>query len=61
MKVKLNKSGQMLVRKSRRQRIEGIVISPASQDKVVAVLWNGATKAEEWHVDFLQIEQERRI
>ena len=39
---------------NRRRRIEGIIISPLPVEQIVTVLWDGRTKTESWHVDFLE-------
>ena len=36
------------------RRIEGTIISRLPVQQIVTVLWDGRTKAEGWHVDFLE-------
>jgi hypothetical protein len=47
-------------RRNRQPRIEGTIISPLPEQKIVTVLWDGRTNPEGWHVDFLEkISQSR--
>jgi hypothetical protein len=41
-------------RRNRQPRIEGTIISPLPEQKIVTVLWDGRTNPEGWHVDFLE-------
>jgi hypothetical protein len=41
-------------RRNRRRRIEGTIISPSPVRQIVTVLWDGWTKTESWHLDFLE-------
>jgi hypothetical protein len=43
-----------LNRRNRGRRIEGIIISPLPVQQIVTVLWDGWTKTESWHLDFLE-------
>jgi hypothetical protein len=55
VRVKLNQKARSHgLRRNRRRRIEGIIISPLPVEQIVTVLWDGRTKTESWHVDFLE-------
>jgi hypothetical protein len=41
-------------RRNRQPRKEGTITSVMPENQIVAVLWDGRTKPEGWHVDFLE-------
>jgi hypothetical protein len=41
-------------RRKRQPRIEGTITSPSPERQIVTVLWDGRTRLEGWHVDFLE-------
>ena len=55
VRVKLNQKARSHgLRRNPRRRIEGIIISQLPVAQIVTVLWDGRTKTESWHVDFLE-------